>query len=175
MTDTLERLLRAQSNGPQKKSVIFASIPDAAALHEMEQKGVGSMVRVKLGGKLDPLHGREIEVTGEVRFLLGGENAQGVLRVNCVDVIVSEKRRPYHLRADFIKLGLDPECVDVTIVKIGYLEPELKAMAWRHMLVLSAGGVRADFWEQKYEKRRRPLFPFERDFSWEPEAKLILG
>jgi microcystin degradation protein MlrC len=175
VTDTLARVLQEEVNGRQKKSVIFASIPDAAALRVMQQAGVGSVVTVFLGGKLDPLHGREIEVTGEVRFLLEGENAQGVLRVDGVDVIVSEKRRPYHLRADFLKLGLDPECEDVTIVKIGYLEPELKAMARRHMLVLSAGGVRADFWEQKYEKRRRPLFPFERDFSWEPEAKLIFG
>jgi len=175
VTDTLERVLRANEICERKKSVIFASIPDAAALREMEQAGLGAVVAVKLGGKLDPVQGREIEVRGEVRFLLGGENAQGVLRVNGVDVIVSEKRRPYHLRADFLKLGLDPETVDVTIVKIGYLEPELKAMARRHMLVLSAGGVRADFWEQRYEKRRRPLFPFERDFSWEPEAKLILG
>lgn len=170
VTDSLARVLRANAGAEKKLTVIFASLPDATACQQMHAAGVGVELTVELGGKLDPVHGGTLSVTGKVMALIAAEDAQAVLRVDGVDVIVSARRRPYHLRADYLRLGLDPALSDVTIVKIGYLEPELKAMAQAHQLILSPGGVRADFWNLPYEFRRRPMFPFEKDFDWEPRA-----
>lgn len=156
-------------------SAIYASIPDPLALAVMQAAGEGTVVTVSLGAKLDPTHGEPLVVTGEVRKLIAGDEPQGVLRYGGVDIIVSARRRPYHLRADFLALGVDPLKSDVTIVKIGYLEPELKAMAKRHFMILSPGGVRADFWQLPYVKRRRPLYPFEQNFSWQAEPLVIAG
>lgn len=175
VTDTLARVIRANAVWEKKRAVIFASIPDATACQLMHKAGMGATVTVDLGGKLDPVHGQTLTLTGKVMALIAGEDAQAVLRVETVDVIVSARRRPYHLREDYLRLGLDPAMSDATIVKIGYLEPELKAMARAHELVLSPGGVRADFWNLPYEQRRRPLFPFEKDFAWEPSALVKVG
>lgn len=173
VTDTLARLLRANAALAEKKHAIFASIPDRWACEIMHAAGVGAEVKVALGGKLDPVHGEILPVVGEVRALIAGDDAQAVLRVAGVDVIVSARRRPYHRREDFLALGLDPCKADLTVVKIGYLEPELKAMARRHLLLLSPGGVRADFWHLPYEHRKRPLYPFEKDFPWQPQASVL--
>lgn len=170
---TLGELLELAEVKESAVRVIYASIPDATALEVMRQAGVGAMVSVSLGAKLDPSHGDPLPVTGEVRFLLEGADPQGVLRCGGVDIIVSARRRPYHLRGDYLALGLDPLQTEVTIVKIGYLEPELKAMAAGHWLILSQGGVRADFWQSQYCQRRVPLFPFEKDFSWQPQAQVF--
>jgi microcystin degradation protein MlrC len=64
---------------------------------------------------------------------------------------------------------------DLTVVKIGYLEPELKAMARRHWLILSPGGVRADYWNLDYRHLSRPMFPMDQDFSWQAQAQLFGG
>jgi len=175
VTDTLARVIRANAAMGKMLAVIFASIPDAKACDLMHKAGVGAQVTVALGGKLDPVHGVALTLTGNVTALIAGEDAQAVLRAEGVDVIVSARRRPYHLREDYLRLGLDPARSDVTIVKIGYLEPELKAMARGHQLILSPGGVRADFWNLPYEARRRPLFPWEKDFDWEPRAVVKSG
>lgn len=173
VTDTLAKVLHANARLEEKMRVVFASIPDALACRAMLDAGVGARLRLSLGGKLDPIHGQALHVVGEVRALLPGEDAQGVLRVEDVDIIVSMRRRPYHRRDDFLQLGLDPALSDVTIVKIGYLEPELKAMARQHRLILSSGGVRADFWNLSYARRKRPLYPFEREFEWWPVAQIL--
>jgi microcystin degradation protein MlrC len=170
VTDTLARLLEANAGLVEKKQAIFASIPDSRACEIMHAAGVGAQVAVELGGKLDPLHGKVLPLMGEVRALISGDDAQAMLRVEGVDIIVSVRRRPYHRRDDFLALGLDPLRADLTVVKIGYLEPELKAMARRHLLLLSPGGVRADFWNLPYEHRQRPLYPFEKHFDWQPVA-----
>lgn len=172
VTDTLAKVIDANALLEEKKQVIFASIPDAQACQAMLDAGVGARIRLSLGGKLDPIHGTALAVEGEVCALISGEDGQGVLHVEGVDIIVSRRRRPYHRRDDFLRLGLDPALCDVTIVKIGYLEPELKAMARHHRLVLSPGGVRADFWNMPYHQRQRPLYPFEREFDWRPAAKI---
>lgn len=172
VTDTLSKVLLANAQLEQKMRVIYASIPDAPACQAMLDAGIGAWISLSLGGKLDPIHGQALDVSGEVRALVPGEDAQGVLHVDGVDIIVSSRRRPYHRRDDFLRLCLDPLLSDVTIVKIGYLEPELKSMARQHRIILSPGGVRADFWNMPYHQRKRPLYPFERDFDWRPVAKI---
>jgi microcystin degradation protein MlrC len=95
--------------------------------------------------------------------------------VNCggVRVILTERRKPFHLRRDFLALGLDPMETAITIVKIGYLEPELKAMARRHFLALSPGAVNPSLETIPYRRLQRPMFPLDRDFRWEPSARVF--
>jgi microcystin degradation protein MlrC len=175
VTATLKFLLAHDDFLSAKRSAIFASIPDQAALAKMISAGIGQQVEVELGGKLDPVHGSPLTVKGTFVSLIEGDDAQGVLQCGGVKVIVSGRRRPYHLRQDFLALGLDPLMTDLTVVKIGYLEPELKAMARRHWLILSPGGVRADYWNLDYRHLSRPMFPMDQDFSWQAQAQLFGG
>jgi microcystin degradation protein MlrC len=157
-------------------TAIFASIPDAAAVEACHRAGNGTTIKLSLGGKLDPIHGSPLELTGTVDFLAGDDplaGRQAVLRCGGVHVILTERRKPFHRRADFLTLGLDPLEHTVTVVKIGYLEPELAAMAMHHLLVLSAGAVPPLVSAIAYRRVARPIHPMDEGFSWEPEGKVF--
>jgi microcystin degradation protein MlrC len=167
-------------------SAIFASIPDAPAIEAIRKSALGDTLRLELGGKLDPVHGTPLPVEGRLeKFIEGGvsggeygaagDTPQAVLRCGNVRVVVTGGRRPYHRRGDFLALGLDPLDHPLTIVKIGYLEPELAAMARRHFLVLSPGGVNPQLESLPYTRLRRPIFPLDRDFPWSPKARVFRG
>jgi hypothetical protein len=46
-----------------------------------------------------------------------------VIAVGGLRIIVTARRKPYHLESDFIALGLRPRGADLVMVRIGYLEP----------------------------------------------------
>ncbi|WP_193214978.1 M81 family metallopeptidase [Luteolibacter marinus] len=172
--DTLGRLLAHpafQAGGTS--TAIFASIADAPAIGEIRRHSTGDAIAVELGGKLDPVHGMPLPVEGVIERFVDGPNPQAVLRCGGVRVIVTGKRRPYHLRGDFLALGLDPLEHEVTVVKIGYLEPELAAMARLHLMVLSPGGVPPVLENIPYRNLQRPMFPLDRNFTWTPQARIF--
>jgi microcystin degradation protein MlrC len=85
-------------------------------------------------------------------------------------VILTSRRKPYHVIADFAALGLDPHAADIVIVKIGYLEPELYTAAADWLLALTPGGVDQDLLRLGHHNLGGPVFPFdtsvtEPDFS----------
>lgn len=90
------------------------------------------------------------------------ENA-AVLSVGGLRVIVTGRRQHYHLESDFTELGLRPREADLVIVKIGYLEPELYAMAADWLLALTPGGVDQDLLRLGHHRIERPMFPFDAD------------
>lgn len=156
-------------------TAIFASIPDAQAVVECKAAGVGADVSLSLGGKMDSLHSQPLEVTGTLRSYSERDTRLGpeaVVDVGNVSIILSSRRRPYHKREDFTGLGIDPMENEVTVVKIGYLEPELKAMAASHILLLSHGGVNPDLTSVEYKNLKQPIFPWDREFDWAPQATL---
>jgi microcystin degradation protein MlrC len=154
-------------------TAVYASMPDAPAIARLRSVPTGATVDLTLGGKLDPLHGAPLPVTATLASFHDGPNPQAVLHIGGIRVIVTAKRRPYHHRADFLALGLDPLEFDLCVVKIGYLEPELAAMARGHLLLLSPGGVPPVLADIRYENLRRPMFPMDGDFPWMPRAELF--
>jgi microcystin degradation protein MlrC len=65
----------------------------------------------------------------------------------------------------FTDLDLDPRSADVVVVKIGYLEPELFAMAADWRLALTPGGVDQDLTRLGHRRIQRPMFPFDPDMA----------
>lgn len=151
-------------------------MPDAAAIDHCAVAEIGTQVHLSLGGKLDPIHGQPIAFTGELVTMIDGDSVAGrqaVVRCGGIHVIVTEKRKPFHKRGDFRALGLDPLAHTVTVVKIGYLEPELKAMARHHFLILSPGAVQPLLTDLDYRMLSRPVFPLDADFHWAPSARIF--
>ena len=58
---------------------------------------------------------------------------------------------------------------------LGVMEPELKAMARRHYLVLSPGAVQPLLTAIDYRHLVRPMFPQEDGFDWSPQARVFGG
>jgi len=161
-------------------SGVVAGIADVAAVECCESAGAGALVELSLGGKLDPLHGSPLEVAARVVSLhvlpwtLDRSSRQSVMNhiavvdVQGIQVVLTQRRTPFHHIADFTSLGIDPYRQPVIVVKIGYLEPELKALAAKSLLALSPGAVDQNITQLDYRAIRRPMFPFDADMEWSP-------
>ena len=88
-----------------------------------------------------------------------------VVKVGSVRVIVTRKRKPYHLEADFTRLGLNPRESDILVVKIGYLVPELYEMRADWIMALTPGGVDQDLERLEYRRVERPMFPLDEEME----------
>ena len=149
-------------------TAIYASISDPAAVAACFAAGVGQELELALGGKLDPVHAQPLPVRGTVATLyrsdpVGGDIA--VVRVGGVHIILTSRRKPYHFVVDMQNLGLDPAAHKLTVVKIGYLEPDLRQAARHALLALTPGAVNQDIPALRYERVVRPIFPLDPDFE----------
>jgi microcystin degradation protein MlrC len=157
---TLRELLAEPPDG----DVIYASITDPAAVAAAVTAGLGGKVAVDAGGKIDPGPSGPARLAGTVRSLLRDDPVGGdiaVIDAGRVSVIVTSRRKPYHVIADFAALGLDPHAADIVIVKIGYLEPELYNAAAGWLLALTPGGVDQDLLRLGHHHLDGRVFPFD--------------
>jgi microcystin degradation protein MlrC len=159
---TLDKLLRRPDIVGTDRTTIYAAIDDPEVTSAAIAAGVGAELSVKLGGKIDSGPCGPVPLTGVVSAI--AENA-AVLSVGGLRVIVTARRQHYHLEADFTELGLRPREADLVIVKIGYLEPELYAMAADWLLALTPGGVDQDLLRLGHHRIERPMFPFDADMA----------
>ena len=88
-----------------------------------------------------------------------------VVKAGSVQVIVTQKRKPYHKEIDFTRLGLQPRQAAIVVVKIGYLEPELYGMKADWIMALTPGGVDQDLERLPYKRIKRPMFPFDKNMK----------
>lgn len=156
------------------RTAIYASLPDAAAAREVAkawaESGAGTEVDVEAGARVDDGPHGPVRLHGVVEHVSEGDPDAGivaVVRVGGLHVILTERRKPYHLESDFTSIGLDPRGTDVVVVKIGYLEPDLYDMAADWMLMLTPGGVDQDLLRLGHHRLTAPTHPFH-EFTTEP-------
>ena len=129
VTWTLDKLLKIEEfksgNGPE---LIYASIPGPDLILNALNTKIGDKVSGYVGAKVDDRFSPPILLNGILKAVhLGDKNAEAevVVQVGSIKVIVTNKRKPYHYISDFTNLNLDPKNTDILMVKIGYLVPEL--------------------------------------------------
>ncbi|ROV88130.1 hypothetical protein VMCG_10426 [Cytospora schulzeri] len=174
----LTRLLeRNEFRGEAGPRVIYASVPGPRAVDECVRAGVGGKVTVTAGAEVDDIHAGPLTMTGYVHAIKHGDKdalTEVVLQVGSVYAILTKLRKPYHKEKDFTDLNLEPRKADIVIVKIGYLEPELYDMAKDWMLGLTPGGVDQDLERLGHERIRRPMWPFDKKFTKDPDLRAIM-
>lgn len=161
---TLGRLLATGAVTSGVVEVFYAAIVDPAAVAAAMAAGEGAEVTVAAGGKIDSRPSGPVTVSAAVRALLRDDPAGGdiaVLAAGGLRLILTSRRKPYHLISDFTALGLDPAAADVVVVKAGYLEPELYQAAAGWLLALTPGGVDQDLLRLGHRRLARPIFPFD--------------
>ncbi|WP_369370162.1 M81 family metallopeptidase [Promicromonospora sp. Populi] len=170
VTWTLARLLTepafAASPADGGRTAIYASLPDAVAANTIADAGVGAVVEVEAGARVDDGPHGPVTLRGVVEHVRTGDPVAGIVCVVAVGglkVVLTERRKPYHLESDFTAIGLDPRGTDVVIVKIGNLETELHDMAEDWMLLLTPGGVDQDLLRLRHTNLGGPLYPFDDD------------
>lgn len=160
-----EVLARPEFKDPSGPTVIYASLPGPEAVDTAVSAGVGATVTVTAGAEVDDRHAGPLTLTGVVHAIRHGDQhavTEAVLRVGSVYVVLTRLRKPYHHEHDFTDLELEPRKADVVLVKIGYLEPELFAMAADWKMALTPGGVDQDLPRLGHHRIRRPMFPFDK-------------
>ncbi|RDW58213.1 hypothetical protein BP6252_13624 [Coleophoma cylindrospora] len=165
-------LARPEFQQPSGPAVIYASVPGPEAIRIAVDAGVGATVTVTAGAEIDNLHAGPITMTGRVHSIKHGDKdavTEVVLQVGSVFAILTKLRKPYHHEQDFTDLNLHPRSADIVIVKIGYLEPELYDMATDWMLALTPGGVDQDLQRLGHHRIRRPMWPFDKTFTTQPD------
>jgi microcystin degradation protein MlrC len=172
----VERLLAHDAFRSADKTAIVAAVPSPEAVTRCVSAGIGAEVSVTIGGVLDPVNGAPLEVTGTVHAIQKGDPVGGdiaVVRSGGVHVIIPTRRKPYHRLADFAAVDLRVAEHDVTVVKIGYLEPELREVASAAFMALTPGAVNQDIPSLPYQRVQRPIFPIDPDMG-DPELPVTI-
>lgn len=169
VTWTLNQLLAdprfSHLDGPR---TVIASIFDVEAVAACHSAGVGAQVELRAGAQVDHVNSGPAELRGRVLHATAGDDASGrvaVVGIGALEVIITERRKPYHLLSDFDAAGLDVRNADIVVVKIGYLEPELFDLAADWVLALTPGGVDQDLLRLGHKNIDRPMFPFDVDMT----------
>ncbi|MCC6313406.1 MAG: M81 family metallopeptidase [Thermomicrobiales bacterium] len=147
--------------------------------------GVGAMVDLSVGGKVDQRHGEPVAVRGVVRRITDGrwihegpENAgapadmgpTAVVAVGGVDIVLTScKSMPGDL-AQLRSVGIEPAERQIIVVK--------SAVRWRggygpiakHAIDVDTPGLGSvDLSRFEFRRLRRPIWPLDPDFAWSPE------
>ncbi len=177
VTWTLQKILeRKEFKTAEGPSLIYASIPGPLLVKEAIKVGVGGKLSALVGAAIDHRYAPPVRLTGIVESIYYGDINAGVevvVKVGSVHVIVTQKRKPYHLESDFTRLGLSPRKSAIVVVKIGYLVPELYDLRADWIMATTPGGVDQDLIRLPYKKIQRPMFPLD-NFTNEPILKAVL-
>ena len=155
----------------QPADMIYASIVDAAAVDACFAAGRAATLQLEIGGGSD---GNPLTVSGTVESTFANPRArQAVLKCGGIRIILTAQRSAFHHRQQFLDLGITPEAHHIIAVKIGYLVPELKALAQRAYLALSPGAVNQDITALPFQRIPRPCYPFDADMDWSPQVQIF--
>ena len=164
----LEALLKAGA-----KDVVFGGIADRPAVNACYKAGLGKTIPLSIGATLDPLASKPVKVQATVKALLDERNPakrEAAVQIQGITLILSAYRRPYHEIVDFTKLGVDPKAAKILVVKSGYLEPQIKAIANPNLMALTDGSINQDIVHLPKNKYRPPTFPFVDDLTFTPSV-----
>ncbi len=171
---TLARLLeRKEFKNKNGKRLVYASIPGPELIAQAKKVGEGGTVDANVGAMVDDRYQGPVRLKGKVEKILDdGKNAQVVVNVGSMQVIVTESRKPYHYESDFDKLGLNPRDADIIVVKLGYLTEELYEMRGDWMMAHTRGGVDQELESLPYKRLKRPIYPLDKDMA-DPALEVV--
>jgi microcystin degradation protein MlrC len=142
--------------------------------------GVGGEVRLRVGGKVDRLHGDPVEVTGRVRILHDGTYLEpqvrhGGKRLNYMGLtalvelpgrnllVLNSLRHPPFSLGQLTCLGIDPRQQRLVVVKAAIAYKAAYAPVAGTIIEVDTPGMTAVNPERfTYRHIRRPLFPLDR-------------
>ena len=167
-TLVLERLL-----AHEVPDAVVAGVVDPEAVAVCVEAGVSAKVTLALGGKLDNVFSKPLEVTGTVQFIApepasDSKRRPVVLNVENVLLVILNDRRSFTTPAHFEEVGINPLEHKIVVVKLGYLFQGLRDIAPRTIMALTPGFAYQVVENLTYEKIRRPMYPIDRDMEWSP-------
>ncbi|MFK3979048.1 M81 family metallopeptidase [Micromonospora sp. NPDC050397] len=167
VTFALDRMLARPEIRDGSVRAVYASLVDPRAVAQVADQPIGAPVDLRVGGRIDPRDPGPLPVRGTLEAV--AEDPDGgrcvSVRVGGLSILLTSRRMQYRLLESYARLGIAVDSVDLVVVKIGYLEPELFDAAGDWLLALTPGGVDQDLGRLPYRNLVRPIFPLDRDFT----------
>jgi microcystin degradation protein MlrC len=152
-------------------------LPDPGAVEECIAAGVRQRVRLKVGGKIDRLHGPPVEIEGTVRTLSSGifrnigpmregmvddQGRTAVIDCGGIQVVLTERRMFMWNLEQLRSLGIEPTRLAIIVVKaaIAYRAAYVP-IAHRIIEVDTPGICAANVRRFTYSHLKRPIFPLD--------------
>lgn len=159
-------------------------IYDPESVQDCLSVGLGSSVRLQIGGKTDTIHGPPVNVQGKVISLHDGifresnprhggftEFNQGLTAIIQLDdgptvMLTSRRMVPFSLE-QIRSCGLDPTYYKVLVAK-GVNAPiaAYQEVCPSMVRIDTPGSTSADLFRLKYRHRTSPCFPWEEETNW---------
>ena len=162
-TYMLGRLLAHPALAGGRATALWASVVDPAAVADCVRAGEGVVVDLRVGGVFGSRNAA-MALAGSVYRLVRADPVGGDIAVVAsggVRAIITSRRKPFHYIADLTALGLDPAAYDLTVIKIGYLVPDLFDAAKGWLLALTPGAVDQDIVRLGHRDLDRPIYPLD--------------
>jgi microcystin degradation protein MlrC len=160
---------------------VFHSLCDPEAVAACAAAGVGATVELDVGGKTDDRHGSPVHIRGVVEVLSDGRwedpgdthggfrffdtGATALVRTDDDHAVLLNSLPQGNVSLQqLVSVGIDPRAQPIVVAKGVHspraaFEPIAAEMLWLN----TPGCTTADIVGLDYHRRRRPMFPFERD------------
>ncbi|OHT10465.1 microcystin LR degradation protein MlrC [Tritrichomonas foetus] len=172
VTNFLKLILNDPEAPKLSPPLVYQGFYDPEVVKKAVAAGVGASFETDLGAAFDkvkstPVHSRVTVKSVVLQWEQAFKTDMVLLDVQGVDVIVTSKHvgmyDPEMMRA----LGVVPEERKIIVVKLGYLEPELRKLAKRSIMALTDGSTNELLESIPYKHVKRPIFPLDKDFEAE--------
>ncbi len=165
-----------------KNNVIDAVVPGIygpETVKKTQKEGEGAVIDLVLGNEHSTLKEKKMKVQAFVEEIgepfyqkgpyPGLEGSWVRLRINDNLVTFHDKRIGICTLEHFKKLGIDPQCHSIYVVKQGYLFPQFEKIAKKNIMLLSPGTSDMNLENFLYKNIKKSIYPFQSDMIWNPK------
>ena len=174
VTNFLHLILKDEEFKKLNPPVAYQAFYDKDVVELAIKSGVNSIIETELGAKYDTVKSTPVVIKSKVKAIARNfAAAEGcdiaILDVEGIDVLVTNKHVGCYDPKMLEAVGINPSEAKVIIVKLGYLEPEIRKIAKRSIMALTDGSSDELFKRLPYVKMKRPVYPLDGDFEAELE------
>jgi len=154
--------------------LVYQALYDPQSVELCKNLKIGTQIELSLGAKFDTVKSSPIRTTAEIiakAHDFSSFNATLVLlKTSNVHIIIQDKHIGCYDPEAMRVLGLNPEECSIIVVKLGYLEPELRSLAKRSILALTDGSSNELLENLDYQHIERPMHPFDKLGPQQPQV-----
>jgi microcystin degradation protein MlrC len=178
-------ILRALLETDYRRTALIP-IVDAPAVEAAFRSGIGSTVRVSLGGSRDRQRFPPVDIEARVHLLSDGRfrneshgtlwdsGRTAVLRSQNITLIVTSRPVSLYDRSLFFAHGQDPAAFETVVVKSPHCQPHMFERGAELVLNVDApGATSANLQSLGHTRCSRPMFPLDKNVPFSPRARIF--
>lgn len=156
------------------QDTLIGGITDSRVVEFCNTLNIGERLELFLGAEMNK-RSEATKIKGVLKGkgrVLGwdGEDAGKAVIISTegVDIIVTERRCAFTSPEIFNSIGVNIFNYKIVIVKLGYLYPKLEEVSKHTIMALTPGCSCEDIEKLEFHNIRRPMYPIDKDFEWDP-------